>query len=361
VSLVLVPCTLAQANSYVEQHHRHHRPVTASRFALAIADECGLVRGVAIVGLPVARAYCPPADSYTAEVRRVCTDGCKNGCSMLYAAAWRAARAIGYKRLITYGGGVQSVAALVLAAQGVIDYRDFVFCNVGVDSENPRTLTYYRDNALPFALAHDLTMTELQYIRRDGTTDTILKRLTRPEGRSIGIPVRMSNGAPGRRACTVDFKIRRTDCWLRQQGAKKRGAIVGMGISLDEFQRMKTNTDPKTLSWKTLDYPLIDLRLDRAACIRIIQAAGLPVPPKSACWFCPFHSIAAWQEMRQDDPELFARATDLEAFLIQKRTKLGRYPAYFTAKGKPLPMAISEHAQPSLFEDEVCESGYCFV
>lgn len=110
--LTIVPCTVAQANAYVAQHHRHHQPVTCSRFALAVADEYGQVRGVAIIGLPVARAYCPPRECWTAEVRRVCTDGCKNACSMLYAAAWRAARNIGYKRLITYTLETESGASL---------------------------------------------------------------------------------------------------------------------------------------------------------------------------------------------------------------------------------------------------------
>ncbi len=110
--LTIVPCTLAQANAYVAQHHRHHQSVTASRFALAVADNRGKVRGVAIVGLPVARAYCPPQECWTAEVRRVATDGCKNACSMLYAAAWRASRNIGYKKLITYTLTTESGASL---------------------------------------------------------------------------------------------------------------------------------------------------------------------------------------------------------------------------------------------------------
>jgi len=112
MSLTIVPCTIAQANEYIAAHHRHHQPVTASRFALAVADERGQVRGVAIVGLPVARMYCPPRECWTAEVRRVCTDGCKNACSMLYAAAWRAARNIGYKKLITYTLETESGASL---------------------------------------------------------------------------------------------------------------------------------------------------------------------------------------------------------------------------------------------------------
>ena len=264
-------------------------------------------------------------------------------------------------KVFSFGGGVQSVACEVLAAQGKIDYRHFVFCNVGDDSENPATLEYYHKYALPFAESNGLTMTELRYIRRDGTEDSILKRLTRPGGRSIGIPVRMKNGAPGRRSCTVDFKIRRTDRWLREQGAKQRGAILGMGISLDEFTRMKANTDPKTLAWKVLDYPLIDLRITRDQCVEIIKRAGLPIPPKSACWFCPFHTLAVWDKMRQHEPAQFDRAADLEAYINGRRAELGRDPVYFTARGVPLPMAISEHEQPGLFEDEVCDSGYCFV
>ncbi len=60
---------------------------------------CGCVCGVAIVGRPVARLSC---DDYTCEVTRLCTLGHQNTSSMLYGAAWRAARALGYRRLITY-------------------------------------------------------------------------------------------------------------------------------------------------------------------------------------------------------------------------------------------------------------------
>jgi hypothetical protein len=73
-------------------------PPQGGLFAVAVADESG-VRGVAIVGRPVARLL---ADDFTAEVTRLCTDGARNACSMLYGAAWRAARALGYRRLVTY-------------------------------------------------------------------------------------------------------------------------------------------------------------------------------------------------------------------------------------------------------------------
>jgi len=96
--LEIVPCELDEANSFVAQHHRHHRPVVGHKFSLAVSDGAS-VRGVAIVGRPVARML---QDGETLEVVRVATDGAINACSALYSACWRAARAMGYRRLVTY-------------------------------------------------------------------------------------------------------------------------------------------------------------------------------------------------------------------------------------------------------------------
>ena len=96
--LQIVPCELAEANEFVRQHHRHHRPVPGHKFSLAvIAGE--RVCGVAIVGRPVARMS---DDGMTLEVNRVATDGTPNACSALYGAARRATFALGYRRLVTY-------------------------------------------------------------------------------------------------------------------------------------------------------------------------------------------------------------------------------------------------------------------
>lgn len=98
--LEITPITLREARAYVEQNHRHHDAPQGGIFAIAVAEVgTETVRGVAIVGRPVARMA---ADGWTAEVVRVCTDGARNACSMLYGACWRASRAMGYRRLITY-------------------------------------------------------------------------------------------------------------------------------------------------------------------------------------------------------------------------------------------------------------------
>ena len=98
MSLELVPITLREANRFVEQHHRHHQPSRGCRFCVAVA-QAGEVVGVAIITRPVARRL---DDGWTAEVSRVATDGTRNACSELYGAAWRAARSLGFRRLITY-------------------------------------------------------------------------------------------------------------------------------------------------------------------------------------------------------------------------------------------------------------------
>lgn len=97
--LRIVPCELTEANEFVRQHHRHHKPVPGHKFSLAVVDEAEQVRGVAIVGRPVARMR---DDGWTLEVVRLATDGCENACSALYAACWRAVKAMGYQRLGTY-------------------------------------------------------------------------------------------------------------------------------------------------------------------------------------------------------------------------------------------------------------------
>lgn len=116
MSLHLVPVTLREARAFVSAHHRHHRAPQGGLFAVAAADSAG-IRGVAIVGRPVARQL---SDDFTAEVTRLCTDGARNACSLLYAAAWRAARALGYRRLITYTLATEGGASLRAAGWRVV-------------------------------------------------------------------------------------------------------------------------------------------------------------------------------------------------------------------------------------------------
>jgi hypothetical protein len=94
----IVPVTFREACSFIAEHHRHHRPPRGMKFAVGVARDSRLV-GVATIGRPVARVL---DDQRTVEVTRTCTLGDPGANSMLYGAAWRAARALGYHRMITY-------------------------------------------------------------------------------------------------------------------------------------------------------------------------------------------------------------------------------------------------------------------
>lgn len=285
-------------------------------------------------------------------------------------------------RSISYGGGVQSTALLVLAATGRIDFPLFVFANVGKDSERAATLRYVEEYAKPYAAEHGVELAEVQRVKRDGTVETLHGRLVRPGSRSLPIPVRMSNGAPGTRSCTADFKIKVVGKEMKRRGAtagrpcrahrpelspgcpkcvQPRVATIGIGISVDEIHRANNRiTEPH----ERIVYPLLDLGLRRIDCERIIRIAGLPVPPKSSCYFCPFHRPETWHDMRREEPEEFEKACQLEDLLNERRDELGKDHVYLTRFNKPLREAIPDGVDllPMFDEaDGACDSGYCFT
>ncbi|GAA1825572.1 phosphoadenosine phosphosulfate reductase [Actinomadura chokoriensis] len=222
----------------------------------------------------------------------------------------------------------------------------------------PATLAYIRDHAAPYAAAHGIDLRELHRVRRDGTTETLYGRLMREGSRSIPIPVRMSNGAPGTRSCTADFKIRVIGRWLKAHGANPANpATIAIGISLDEIHRANTRRHEP---YENIVYPLLDLRIRRTDCPRIIRSTGLPVPPKSA-WFCPFHRLTTWQTMRREQPTLFTKACHLETTINQRRHDLGKDPVYLTRYNAPLAdVTPTTDTLPFDDGDGTCDSGWCF-
>lgn len=288
-------------------------------------------------------------------------------------------------RSISYGGGVQSTALLVLAAQRRIDFPLFVFANVGDDSERAATLRYVEKYAKPYAARHGIELAEVQRIRRDGTAETLHGRLTRPGSRSLPIPVRMSNGAPGTRSCTADFKIKVVGKEMKRRGAtagrlcathqtaptsaackgrkcvQPNKALIGIGISLDEIHRANAR---RVEPHEVIVYPLLELGLRRIDCQRIIREAGLPVPPKSSCYFCPFHRPETWHDMRREEPDEFEKACQLEDLLNERRDVLGKDHVFLTRFNKPLRQAIPKGVDllPMFDEaDGLCDSGWCMT
>lgn len=298
-------------------------------------------------------------------------------------------------RSVSYGGGVQSTALLVLAAQRRINFPLFLMANVGDDSEHPDTLAYVRDIATPYAAENGIELLVLDRVKRDGTVETLWQRLMKEGSRSLPIPVRMSNGAPGTRSCTADFKIAVIGKELKRRGAhgarpcklhRQSGptphesaeptchdctpankATIGIGISLDEIHRANAR---KVGPHENIVYPLVGvgeetgLKMTRLDCERTIREAGLPVPPKSSCFFCPFHRPTAWQDLARERPDLWNKSIELEDTLNERRQMLGKDPVFLTRFGVPLAEAIDTDQEllPFITDDDgSCESGYCFT
>ncbi|MGA4990410.1 XF1762 family protein [Nonomuraea bangladeshensis] len=121
--LRLVPVSFAQACAYVDGEHRHLRAPRGHKFSIgAMVDvidprtgkmsEGESLVGVVIVGRPVARLF---DNGRTLEVTRCATDGTRNACSRLYSTAWRAGRAMGFTRMITYTRADENGASLKAA------------------------------------------------------------------------------------------------------------------------------------------------------------------------------------------------------------------------------------------------------
>ena len=312
-------------------------------------------------------------------------------------------------RVISYGGGVQSTALMVLAARRVINFRTLLMANVGDDSEHPETLRFVREVAAPYAAEHGLGLHLLDRVRRDGSVETLWGRLMRDGSRSLPIPVRMDNGAPGRRSCTADFKIRVLGKWVKERGAhggracdahafsaacqhlgkapcrkapcrlhpdsactkcrQPNLATVAIGISADEIMRANNR---RVEAHERIVYPLVGigeetgLRMARQDCVRLIQSEGLPVPRKSSCFFCPFHRPAAWVDLRRERPDLFERAAEMESTLNERRARLGKDRVWLTRFAAPLRDAIGEPEALLPFQGEddsrgQCDSGWCWT
>lgn len=128
------------------------------------------------------------------------------------------------------------------------------------------------------------------------------------------------------RDCTKDFKLNPMFKKLRElakikRGQKTVGVVSWIGISLDEVSRMK----PSQLAWAQSRWPLIEKEMSRHDCLRWMERRGYPVPPRSACTYCPFHSDHEWRRLKNDEPQEFLAAVEFEKKLqALHRNHVGR-------------------------------------
>lgn len=156
---------------------------------------------------------------------------------------------------------------------------------------------------------------------------------------------------PLSRSCTRDYKIQpvRKEARRLMEIAGLRRAVCLFGISTEEHQRMKISP----VQWIQNRYPLVEAGMTRSACARVLTEVGLPVPRKSACGLCPYHSDRAWREVRDHDPEAWEATLRYDDKLRAERG------AFLHRSLIPLRDVTFSEDEPSLFDLEC--GGSCGV
>lgn len=245
------------------------------------------------------------------------------------------APSIPMRRYLSFGGGVNSVALyLLLMDQGMAPGDpeagfEAVFVDHGGDW--PETYEYVE----MFRQKYPLTVLKPKVSGHDSIVAYCKDKKCVP--------------TPIRRWCTDQFKVSvvhkyyQRPCWQY------------IGIDTDEAKRAKMSSTKGIES----RWPLLEAEMSRADCVALIQRHGLPVPPKSGCWICPFQRAGQWRELRRTHPCLFRQAVDLERATMDKRRAMGKQPLSLAMSGKTLEVIVNE-AQGVLlpeFELPPCQCG----
>lgn len=260
-------------------------------------------------------------------------------------------------RFLSLGAGVQSTTLALMAAHG--ELGPMPDCAILADTQDEPTAVYEHlswlrsPNVLPFPI-HIVTAGKLSAALLSGN-DT------------ARVPFFVKKGGLSKRQCTRNFKIRPIRKKVRELlGAGSRGFIKAgsveqwIGISTDEMMRVK----PSGCNFIINRHPLIEKRMSRQECIRWLVKHGYPIPPKSACIYCPYQSNDQWRDKRDNQPAVFAEAIAIDRKL-REPDQIARFRGELFAHRDCVPLdevdlsTAEDRGQLNLFNHE-CE-GMCGV
>lgn len=234
----------------------------------------------------------------------------------------------------SFGGGVQSSAIAALVASGRLALPDLIIM-ADTGREASDVWTYLNETIQPLLAtvgrrveiaAHSLSKVDLY-----SSSGMLL------------IPAFTGSGGRLRTYCSVEWKRRVVRRWLRRRGVKR--CDLWIGITTDEAHRAK-DADVK---WITHRWPLLDLGMNRADCVRIVSEAGLPPAPRSSCWMCPFRGAEEWAALSDSD---FAAAQKLDCEIRKHDPNV-----FLLRPGVPL----TREAASGKGGTDGCEGGYCWT
>ena len=223
------------------------------------------------------------------------------------------------KHILSLGAGVQSSTLALKFAYGVFDVRldAAIFADTQREPEDVYKWLAYLEEQIaksphPFPVyrvtAGDLGAQTLRLRQSKKTGNMYVRAL---------IPAFFERPGGGRgllgRKCTAEFKVRALLAKQKKLSKVPRKCTTVMcttyiGISYDEVHRMKKSTEV----WCENQWPLIDLKMTRQDCKDWMAMMGFPEPPRSACYFCPFHSDQEWGRLQKHEPKEFAKAVEFD-------------------------------------------------
>lgn len=254
-------------------------------------------------------------------------------------------------KVLSYGGGVQTFAMLVMIEKGLIPRPDLII-HADTKAEYPETEIHIEEVAKP--LCKKLSIPWITVVEGEGIIEGYKK--------NNSIPI------AGFRSCTFNFKIKPIHKALREiLGDKKINGVASVecwiGISTDESRRevKRENQSPK---WVLQKYPLLELNYSRGQLIQIIEESHYEMPIKSGCFMCPYSGMKGFIKLKKQKPALFEIALEMENNYFKARPE--RNHGFIQGlKLKDI------NAMPSLFSFEdldkiqndqrECESGGCFL
>jgi hypothetical protein len=269
--------------------------------------------------------------------------------------------------ILSLGAGVQSSCLALMAAKGEVG--PMPTCAIFSDTQAEPKAVYewleWLEGQLPYPVyrvtAGSLTTASLRMAISKKTGKLYSKAqvpafMKQPDGSNSGIL--------GRK-CTYDHKLVPLFKKMREIGGIKRGqktvgVVSWIGISLDEVSRMK----PSPHKWIENQWPLIEKEMSRHDCLRWMEKNGYPVPPRSACIYCPFHSDSEWRRLKKEDPSEFDMAVQFEKDLQANVSRVERLSGVPYLHNSLIPLSevdFSEDTNQGAFQfNNECE-GMCGV
>jgi len=237
--------------------------------------------------------------------------------------------------VISYGGGIQSTALVVLAMRERWPIDEIVHVDL-LDAESPATREYVRyfREWLQREYGRDITVIERNMYR-----DMLHNPGFTPvpwHGRRERFMLK--------RQCTREYKVQPLQRYLYDRYPGERIGLM-LGISVDEYHRMRDSSAARIEHV----YPLVDRRLTRWQCRDVIERAGLAVPWKSSCWFCPYRSVVSQWALVQRYPDLAGMARALEDRINAERRSRGKDEI------------VVLRADVEVEQVDFCEAGFCDV